>query len=99
MHSPPTIALLRQLLLLAVSTLLTLQVKLPHYLADSAPKVGVSFDEMVQLVLRIVKPVQMEPPKRETDGTTDVNGNYVPPLYPKIKSETGKHTHFTASCC
>lgn len=44
---------------------------------------------MLKLVLRIIEPLQMEPPKRDKDGTTDADGNYIPPLYPKIKSETG----------
>jgi len=54
---------------------------------------GVTFEELEQLVLEIISPLQLEPPKRDSDGTTDADGNYVPPAFPRIQSETGADAH------
>ena len=56
-------------------------------LADSGV---VSLQDMIELVLQIVPPLQQDPPKRHSDGTTDVNGDFVPPAFPRMTSQTGK---------
>ena len=67
-----------------------LEERLREIQAERADSGAVSLEDMIELVLQIVPPLQQDPPKRHSDGTTDVNGDFVPPAFPRMTSQTGK---------